>query len=554
MADIEDIKAKMADLRKKADEELARKTYRKPQYTLTPEQQYVLDQLGPKWKVSSQANKGLLRVSDGVDDIWIETSGEITDILGREIKYNSLKSQTAAVQQPEYKLTPEQEASLKLLGDRWQIASQNIMGRLTVKNGNNTWYILTNGNILNQKEEVVLKYDKQKPPSLVFKMNEKQENTLKMMGGKYKILQQYSDGSLKVEVKGKRYEIAPSGMTYDVEFKEKIKQPKKIKAKESSGGYGASGKLTKRQEEEFAKLGKLARITEYLSGGRVAFEMNNDYYLMSPEGNLSPDVWMQQEQARLKGTGGQLALPPASTYTYVPPKTICQENPERCKPRQIEHVFFDADNTIWDLNGTAANVTGKLKKIDDDTVVELGNGKHEKSLWEYDLAPELKQESETVLGIADELIYGMSTEDKKFLLSAAASQKAKPKPEPEAPENVRNTIKLFPSFRQTLDELDKRGIKSSIISLNSPGTVKRILKEFGLLDRFVEVADSYENKGIVFRKLTHSMGVCPCSSIFLDDYRSNVKDVGDSCGLALQIGKGGDVQEPIEILKFILDK
>jgi FMN phosphatase YigB (HAD superfamily) len=243
------------------------------------------------------------------------------------------------------------------------------------------------------------------------------------------------------------------------------------------------------------------------------------------------------------------AAKPEKKYDYkpYPSKTICQEEPEVCHPREIKAVFWDADHTIWNMPGTAASVTGKLKKIDDNTVVELtSSGKYvEEDVEGYELSA-----SEQAL------LEGLNESEKDFLIAELEKEHGvvkSSKPTVKAPlkEHIRTTIALDPTFRQTLDELDKRGIPSSIISLNTPGSVKRILQEFGLADRFKDIRDSYVNKGTVFKELSKKYGICPCSGMFVDDNRSNTDPVHDKCGMAIQIGPGKDIQKDIEVLKYI---
>ncbi len=226
--------------------------------------------------------------------------------------------------------------------------------------------------------------------------------------------------------------------------------------------------------------------------------------------------------------------------------TICQERPECCKPRSIKAVFLDADHTIWHMPVTAAAVTGPLKKLDDNTVVELGSsgwGKPtHKRLTEQDLLPEERV-----------LIEGLDSAEKDYLLEELTREHYPELMQQEGAETHRTTIKLDPTLRPLLDELDKRQIPAFIISLNTPGSVSRILKEFGLDNRFMEIKDSYENKGSVFKKLTHKTGVCPCDGLFVDDNRANVQDVDEEGGLSLQIGEGKDIPVIYRLLNFIKD-
>ena len=127
---------------------------------------------------------------------------------------------------------------------------------------------------------------------------------------------------------------------------------------------------------------------------------------------------------------------------------------------------------------------------------------------------------------------------------------AKPAPQP-AYQPKKLTITLLPTFRETIQKLKDRGIRSSIISLNTPGTVKRIVEAFGMTDEFVEIQDTWGNKGQVFDDIAKRANICPCNALFVDDTGGHVSDVSKKCGLALQIGKGKDVETPIEIFRYI---
>jgi len=113
------------------------------------------------------------------------------------------------------------------------------------------------------------------------------------------------------------------------------------------------------------------------------------------------------------------------------------------------------------------------------------------------------------------------------------------------------TITLLPTFRETIKALKDRNIPATIISLNTPGSVKRIVEAFGMKDDFVEVADTWENKGKVFEDISRRFKVCPCDAMFVDNTLSHVQEVGKKCGLALQIGKNADIEKPIEIMRYI---
>jgi len=284
---------------------------------------------------------------------------------------------------------------------------------------------------------------------------------------------------------------------------------------------------------------------------------------------------------------------PKVTYS----QTVCQKRPEMCEPRRIEMVCWDADDTMWEIRpyGIASSVRGPFKKIDDDTL-EAGHGTYygEPSPPKKPKEPEkppaathplrftpsylLEEEDEELAEIYEELSGELSGENKRLLeiasettgqqmklIPMATGEKRKqwwerepPPPEPppvkKTYKSERITVKLLPTFRDTLSELEKRGIQSSIISLNTPGSVKDIIAAFGMTDRFVDIEDTWKNKGQVFRELTQKNKICPCNAMFVDNTLGHVNDVSKECGLALQIGKGKDVEVPIEILNFIEEK
>lgn len=85
--------------------------------------------------------------------------------------------------------------------------------------------------------------------------------------------------------------------------------------------------------------------------------------------------WREPKEDKPKGEKKKFGIettrgPSEPTTTYSVSKTPCKEKPWRCVPRHIELVAFDADDTIWEIKpyGIASNITGKLKKIDEDTV------------------------------------------------------------------------------------------------------------------------------------------------------------------------------------------
>jgi phosphoglycolate phosphatase-like HAD superfamily hydrolase len=412
----------------------------------------------------------------------------------------------------------------------------------------------------------------------------------------------------------------------------------KDKAPEKKQEKPSQYELTAKQKELLGRHGQPA-IVRQLSNNDLVVKLKGEDWIFGYDGlNMSKKEYDQKYGAK--------SVP--STPTYISyGKTICQEKPETCKPRPIEHVAWDADHTIWNLShGIASSVTGPLKKIDDNTVIELGtsykpkmskkkssdikdlhlskamefavdkqqyehgaalSGQHTKQGteityfdgttivfsgagnilssrktakppepkgYEYkDFWSELAEENEEwwkqpeeegeLEEIEESLLEGLTEKDKEFLSSLegvtgkeqellALPPGKTPTPEvtKEEPHEV-NRITLLPTFLETLNKLEKSGIKSSVISLNTKGTVSRILEAFGLKDRFVEIRDSWENKGKVFKDISHAHKLCPCESIFVDDTKTNVRDVSDACALGLVIGKDGDVEKPIDIFRFI---
>lgn len=114
------------------------------------------------------------------------------------------------------------------------------------------------------------------------------------------------------------------------------------------------------------------------------------------------------------------------------------------------------------------------------------------------------------------------------------------------------TVTLLPTFRQALDELEKQGIKSAVISLNGPGTVKYLLQQLGLDKKFVEIQDTWSSKATVFSEMTKRQKIAPCNAIFVDDTMGNVDSVAGKCALALHMG--ADITAPIQVLGYIREK
>jgi predicted phosphatase len=285
--------------------------------------------------------------------------------------------------------------------------------------------------------------------------------------------------------------------------------------------------------------------------------------------------------------------------------TPCQSKPWVCKPRIVSFVAFDADDTIWDIKpyGIASSITGPLKRIDPDTV-EAGEKPYgygvsvkgkpkpkppkagqpyvpiryrspgwwkEPELWEKEpeqffmeemAEEEMPGEEQLELEeIADELYGTLSKKDKEFLMKAGEvtgkqlsilpfEPEKKPEEKPKYSFEPRKvTIKLKPGFRDTLDTLNKKGIKCSIISLNTEGSVKRILDAFGLKDKFVQIDDTWDNKSTVFAKQMDKFKVNPCNAVFIDNMQSHVEGIAHQGALGLVFGH--DVKDIAQVLSYI---
>lgn len=258
-------------------------------------------------------------------------------------------------------------------------------------------------------------------------------------------------------------------------------------------------------------------------------------------------------------------------------KTMCTKRPECCTPRDIEMVAWDADNTLWYIKpyGIASGITEPLKVIDENTLEvtryprleSKAKGKPPKETkpsgfrkwrpkreWQMEFEPEVPTKPAEPIKPTT-VTPPLSPHLREIITDLYPGVEFQEYPEwhPEE-KSVREPtrITLLPTVRETLEELKKRGISQTIISLNRPGSVKRILEAFGLADYFTEVNDTWDNKGKIFDEAAARHHVCPCNALFVDDQPAMVETVTKKCGLALQIGPSGDIKEPIQVLDYIL--
>lgn len=333
----------------------------------------------------------------------------------------------------------------------------------------------------------------------------------------YKILKIDHNNNAIYEAHGRRWMMSPSGYSIESQLPGETRyqetQPRQIQGPLHIGDI-----FKPKKEKEEKKKKKEEKSTDW----------------------WKQEEWWKDWKPEKEEKGGGVKK---YEYTsYADPnwgKTVCQLHPNCCQPREIKMVAFDADQTLLDINGIATSVTGPLKKIDDNTVVELYDKETPQEIKYYPRPSSF------------EYPYDEGFEEiEKEMLGPFQSEKVG-EVDLSKKENYRTVIKLKPTTRETLDELDKRGIKATVISLNSPGSVKRILKEFGIADHFVDIRDSWDNKGRVFAEQAEKIGVCPCNALMVDDRKEHVKDIADACGMGLQIGKDKDISELIQIFNYI---
>lgn len=171
--------------------------------------------------------------------------------------------------------------------------------------------------------------------------------------------------------------------------------------------------------------------------------------------------------------------------------------------------------------------------------------------------------SETALEvnqIMTELTEELTEQDKEFLglvgkevtlipTSATPPKKPGKKAKTAFHEPSKVYIKLMPGYRDLLDTLKEQGVTNSIISLNTKGTVSRIIDKFGLTDHYLEIRDSWDNKGKVFNEQMKTFGYKPQEAMFVDNAQSHVEDVAKSGAVPLVYGK--DIKEVAQIVNYM---
>lgn len=179
--------------------------------------------------------------------------------------------------------------------------------------------------------------------------------------------------------------------------------------------------------------------------------------------------------------------------------------PPSPKPKVVEHVVLDADDTIWQIEpwgiASLANPVGHTDK--DELPVEL---------------------------IAEELAIM-----------------------PEFWGSVLPTgrVNLDPTLRATLDKLEEKSIPVSIASINAKPSVMKYLEAFGLKNRFAEVEANYtDSKGKMVQKIANRQKVATDKILFVNDSYMNALDVVRETK-ATSLIMGYNIAKIADIMEFI---
>ena len=366
---------------------------------------------------------------------------------------------------------------------------------------------------------------------------------------------------------------------------------------------------SKAQIDALKALGNPKVLAEY-DDGSIDFTFEGQKLAMGPNATvMSPAEYItkvyrpwQAKQKKEPKKPKEPAGKKKTTLSYfgIGSGTPCERKPELCTPRNIKHIAWDADDTIWDIKpyGIASNITGPLRLLDPDTVVEerpsyktptqqplapssevqdykYGHRYGHKFGYPAEEEPEdffLRQidknigkgePSETSLEVSQimtELTEELTQEekDKLGLVGQDVQLITKTEVPPKEPGKKDKTnfhepgkiyIKLMPGYRDLLDRLKEQGVTNSIISLNTKGTVSRILEKFGIADHYLDIRDSWENKGKVFKDQMKNFGYKPQEAMFVDNTQSHVEDVAKSGAVPLVYGK--DIKDVAQIVNYM---
>lgn len=191
---------------------------------------------------------------------------------------------------------------------------------------------------------------------------------------------------------------------------------------------------------------------------------------------------------------------------YAYGETPCELNPQLCEPREVKHIIWDADDTIWDVQGggIASFVKPPLRKVSRESC-------------------EGKKRKYQTLKIDGEVLISQETDI---------------------------AVNLKTGLLETLDELERRGISSSIASSNEPGSVEAILGVLGIRDRFDIIKANWNPKQNSVNEILRRKHLSGEEVIFVDDDLLNVGTITEAFG-SLGLVMDADIHTPEEVLKYI---
>jgi len=372
------------------------------------------------------------------------------------------------------------------------------------------------------------------------KRSKAQEDALKALDNP-KVIAEYDDGSIDFEFEGQKLAMGPNGSVMTpAEYMTKVYRPwqeKKKKEKEPSWVYAAPSKTPCERQPELCK----PRVIRH-----VAWDADDTIWDIKPFGIAS-------------NISGPLTL--------LDPDTIVEERPPYKPPAAKKEIVVQPTLEPYDEGlrykfgyryGHAFGYPAEEepedffirqidKAIEKKTPGNTGPEKPSETALEVaqimtELTEELPEKVKVSLGLA--------TQDVKLIpVSATPPKEPVKKAKTTFAEPARTEIKLMPGYRDLLDTLKERGVTNSIISLNTKGTVSRIIDKFGLTGHYLEIRDSWDNKGKVFNEQMKTFGYKPKETIFVDNLQSHVEDVAKLGAVPLVYGK--DIKEVAQIVNYM---
>jgi phosphoglycolate phosphatase len=117
-------------------------------------------------------------------------------------------------------------------------------------------------------------------------------------------------------------------------------------------------------------------------------------------------------------------------------------------------------------------------------------------------------------------------------------------------EKTEGDVVLKPKMLETLNKLAAMGVGSSIASNNNPGSVERVVQQFGIEDKFTVIESNWMSKSEQVREISAKTGIPGEEMIYVDDNIANAVDVRADLG-TLSLAMGHDIISPEEVLQFI---